>query len=565
MTAALLEHPARVLGRLTRRQRLLGVLAAALIAVPLALGAGGDAPLRAAGEPGRFAWVESLDRGDTYRLVVGSSSGQVERVLGPQTYGRAAFSPDGQRIAFSAPVGDGSLGRYALHVVDVDGTDLRRLTQPAIGDFDPSWSPDSTQIVVSRAERGNYEPSCCTLWLIGANGQGDVRLAGANSAKQPAFSPDGGQIAYAHPEGLRAVPVQGGPSRLVAGGALSWPTFSPDGQTIAAVRTTGPENGTVSLVSQAGGAVSDTAGGVGGGLPEAPVFADASTLLHLNVWGLGEDGRTRAEVRRTVVGGGTSVVFGTGRPMYYLAWTGGWRAGLPEPQGRAIDDSCPPGQIEEDGFADVPPDNVHEAAVDCIVHWQISTGQTAATYAPAGSVTREQMASFLARTIRRSGGTLPEPTRNYFSDDDASTHEDSIDALAEAGVVNGASDGRFAPAAGVTRAQMAAFLTRAYNVRAAQGGLDPLPAGENYFYDDEGATLEAAINKAAAVGFTGGVGGGRYAPGVVVRRDQMASFLARMLDLVVEQGLAEVPPPPEDEPSPNPSPSPSVSPSAAAS
>jgi hypothetical protein len=532
---------------LTRRQRLLGVVVAALLAVPFALGAGGDAPLRAAGEPGRFAWVESLDRGDHYRLVVGSSSGQVEAVLAPQVYGRAAFSPDGQRVAFSAPVGDGSLGRYALYVIDVDGTDLRRLTLPAIGDFDPAWSPDSTRIVVSRNERGNYEPNCCTLWLIGANGQGDVRLHGANSAKQPAFSPDGGQIAYAHPEGLRAVPVQGGPSRLVVGGALTWPTFSPDGQTIAAVRKTGPENGTVSLVSQAGGAVSDTAGGVGGGLPEAPVFADASTLLHLNVWGQGEDGRTRAEVRRTVIGGGTSVVFSTGRPMYYLAWTAGWRAGLPEPEGRPIDDSCPPERIEEDGFADVPADNVHEEAIDCVVHWQISTGQTATTYAPGGQVTREQMASFLARAVRRSGGMLPDPTRDHFSDDDASAHEDNINALAEAGIVNGTSPGRYAPGAGVTRAQMAAFLTRSYDYRAQQGGSPVLAEGENYFHDDEGAVLEPAINKAAEARFTGGVGDGRYAPGVVVRRDQMASFLARMLDLVVERGMAEVPPA-EEEP-----------------
>jgi hypothetical protein len=548
---------------LTRRRRAVAALAAALLALPLALSVGGEAPLRAAGEQGRFAWVETLDRGDHYRLVVGSASGQVDAVLAPQTYGRAAFSPDGQRIAFSAPVGDGSLGRYALHVVDVDGTDLRRLTQPAIGDFDPAWSPDSTRIVVSRNERGNYEPTCCTLWLIGANGQGDVRLHGANSASQPAFSPDGGQIAYTHPEGIRAVPVQGGASRLVVAGALTWPAFSPDGQTIAAVRKVAPEAGTVSLFSQAGGAVSDTAAGNGGGLPEAPVFSDASTLLHLNVWGLGEDGRTRAEVRRTVIGGETSVVFGTGRPMYYLDWSGGWRHGLPEPQGRPIDDSCPPEEIEEDGFVDVPPDNVHEAAIDCVVHWQISTGQTPATYAPGGAVTREQMATFLTRSIRRSGGTLPEPTGDRFSDDDASVHEDSINALAGAGIVNGVAPGRYAPATGVTRAQMAAFLTRAYDYRAQQSGSPLLGEGEDYFYDDQGATLEPAINKAAEAGFTGGVGDGRYAPGLVVRRDQMASFLARVLDLAVERGMAQVPPPPEDEPSPSPSAEPSPSPSAA--
>ncbi len=109
---------------------------------------------------------------------------------------------------------------------------------------------------------------------------------------------------------------------------------------------------------------------------------------------------------------------------------------------------------------------------------------------------------------------------------------------------------------------MAAFLTRAYDHRAQQDGRAVLADGPDYFGDDNGHTQERAINKAAAAGFAGGLGDRVYAPDNGVRRDQMASFLARVLDLVVENGMAAVPagatpePQPEPEPEPQPQPQP---------
>jgi hypothetical protein len=497
---------------------------------------------RAAAGPagtGRFVYLETLDRGDHFRLVLADATGAFERLLAPQVYGRPALSPDGTRVAFTAPLGSGSDGRYGLFVVRVDGSGLVRLSAPAVGDFDPAWSPDGTRIAVSRDERGSFEPSCCTLWTMAADGADQRRLDGATSARQPTWSPDGQQLAYAAPEGIRAINLVGSPSRLVAAGALSWPAWSPDGARIAAVRRTGPESGTVSLVPEGGGEPVDTASG--GGLPEAPVWADAQTLLHLNVWGQGENGRSRAEVRQTVVGGDSVVVFGTGRPMFYLHWWA-WRSGLPQAQARSIERACPPDVVGPAGFADVPPDAVHGRAVDCVVHWRVAQGRSPSSYAPMSPVTREQMATFLAGLVERSGGTLPEPTRDHFSDDAGSVHEAAINRLAEAGVVLGRTPGQYEPKAPVSRAQMAAFLVRGYDLRAAQGERPPLPPGEDWFYDDAASPLHDDINKAAAAGFAGGTGGGRYVPEGAVRRDQMASFVARALDLVVEQEMAAPPP-----------------------
>lgn len=488
---------------------------------------------------GRFVYTETVDRGDSFRLVLADGTGAVERVLAPRTYGRPALSPDGSSVAFSAPVAE-SLGRYGLFVVGTDGSGLRLVSSPPVGDFDPAWSPDGTRLVVSRDERGSFEPSCCTLWTMRADGSEQVRLGAAPSARQPDWSPDGSQIAYTGTDGVHVVTSDGSASRLVAAGPLSWPAFSPDGGTLAVVRTTAPEAGTVSLVPVDGGPVTDTTAGVGGGLPEAPRWVDGSTLVHLSAWGIGENGRYRAEVRETVVGGETAVVFSTGRPMLYLHWWG-WRVGQPQAQPRGIDLACPPGSVGSAGFADVPPDGVHSRSVDCVVHWRVAQGRSPASYAPLSPVTREQMATFLANLVVRSGGTLPEPTRDHFSDDDGSIHEDAINRLAEAGVVLGSEPGQYRPRAQVTRAQMAALLVRGYDLRAGQAEQPPLPPGEDWFYDDAASPLGDAIDKAASAGFAGGVGGGRYLPEGAVRRDQMASFVSRTLDRIVEQGMATPP------------------------
>jgi hypothetical protein len=213
-------------------------------------------------------------------------------------------------------------------------------------------------------------------------------------------------------------------------------------------------------------------------------------------------------------------------------------------QQRTIGGACPDGEIQEDGFADVPRSNVHEAAVDCAVQWQVANGRTESSYGPGQPVDRGQMASFIARLVERSGGSLPAATRDWFGDDDSSSHHASINRLAEAGIVGGVRPGSYAPRNGVTRAQMAAFLTRAYDYRAQQAGQPPLAEGGNYFSDDDTSNLHREINTSAAAGFAGGYGDGTYRPSLTVLRDQMAAFLARTLDLVVERGMASVPPGP---------------------
>ncbi len=148
----------------------------------------------------------------------------------------------------------------------------------------------------------------------------------------------------------------------------------------------------------------------------------------------------------------------------------------------------------------------------------ITTGCAPYRFCPMANVTRAQMAMFLDRAF-----DLPAASIDYFDDDDGKTGEASINSLAKAGITGGCAPRRYCPAANVTRAQMALFLDRAIE--------PPLPPPSiDFFDDDDGKTGEAAINRLAAAGITGGCGTRRYCPAAFVTRAQMAAFLKRALD-----------------------------------
>ncbi len=143
----------------------------------------------------------------------------------------------------------------------------------------------------------------------------------------------------------------------------------------------------------------------------------------------------------------------------------------------------------------------------------ITKGCSPTRFCPDGSVSRGQMASFLARALQ-----LPSTKKDFFRDDDGSTHEDAINRLAKAGLTAGCATGRYCPGDLVTRGQLASFLARV---------LDLSKAPKDYFRDDERSTHEANINRVARAGLTKGCAPDRYCPEGVLTRGQMAAFLHR--------------------------------------
>jgi hypothetical protein len=147
----------------------------------------------------------------------------------------------------------------------------------------------------------------------------------------------------------------------------------------------------------------------------------------------------------------------------------------------------------------------------------ITQGCAPQRYCPQSPVSREEMASFLARALGlRSTGV------DYFDDDAESIHQPAINAMAGAGITTGCGPRLFCPKQYVSREEMASFLARALGLP---------PSGTDHFDDDDGSVHQPAINAIASAGITTGCGPPRtFCPLAGVTREQMAAFLHRAFD-----------------------------------
>ncbi len=88
-----------------------------------------------------------------------------------------SWSPDGKRIVYccrkGAPEREGGVRTFEICIMNADGTGQTRLTNNAIGDLTPSWSPDGTKTVFHRrvGGRGQFQ-----LFVINADGSGEKLL-----------------------------------------------------------------------------------------------------------------------------------------------------------------------------------------------------------------------------------------------------------------------------------------------------------------------------------------------------------------------------------------------------
>lgn len=119
------------------------------------------------------------------------------------------------------------------------------------------------------------------------------------------------------------------------------------------------------------------------------------------------------------------------------------------------------------GFWDVPADSGYSAAVAWLGEQGITQGCNPPwrdDFCPTRELTRGQVATLLVRALG-----LPPATDDRFTDDDGSVHEGDINALAAAGVTRGCGAIRFCPDAIVSRQQVASLLARALELPAAVG------------------------------------------------------------------------------------------------
>ncbi len=99
-----------------------------------------------------------------------------------------AWSPDGTKIAFEG----WWAGETNIYLVNVDGSNLQKLTNTTAFDYSPVWSPDGKKIAFISNRDGNKE-----IYVMNADGSNLVNLT-SNQADDiyPVWSPDGTKIAF---------------------------------------------------------------------------------------------------------------------------------------------------------------------------------------------------------------------------------------------------------------------------------------------------------------------------------------------------------------------------------
>ena len=173
------------------------------------------------------------------------------------------------------------------------------------------------------------------------------------------------------------------------------------------------------------------------------------------------------------------------------------------------------------GFVDVPEDVYYSVPVDTLAERGVFVGtECEEGFCPGVAMDRKTMAVWIVRVLDdEDPGAVFE---SRFGDVDAeSFHAPFVERLAELGVTEGCGDGMvFCPDRSVTRAQMAAFLSRAYGLAdGPDPGFADVPSDVWYAVD---------VARLVASGITVGCGDGTvFCPGRDTTRAQMATFLYR--------------------------------------
>jgi Tol biopolymer transport system component/DNA-binding winged helix-turn-helix (wHTH) protein len=162
-----------------------------------------------------------------------------------------SFSPDGSQVVFTrSEEGDESKSHIYVKLIGTSGPPLQLTNGPA-GDFNPVWSPDGRFIAFLREFSDRY-----AVLLIPALGGPERKIAETRLAHVPgpylAWSPDGNSLVISHkdkdspkePAALFVVAIDTGekrrltspPSAVSDSSGDTNPAFSPDGRTLAFIR-----------------------------------------------------------------------------------------------------------------------------------------------------------------------------------------------------------------------------------------------------------------------------------------------------------------------------------------
>ena len=174
--------------------------------------------------------------------------------------------------------------------------------------------------------------------------------------------------------------------------------------------------------------------------------------------------------------------------------------------------------------------STYEKAIEAVAAAGVMPGCTTTHFCPGTVVTKGKLAVYLARALRLTA------TVSIRFRDVPSSQVTGVKKVVAAGIMKGCSTTRFCPNTAITRGRMAALLVKALHLTAT---------GKGQFSDvPKRNPFATAIDRLATAGLAITCGSGRFCPDRKLTRAAAAGFLAK----VMARTAVTPPPPPPGNP-----------------
>ena len=194
-----------------------------------------------------FFSVRDNALGEIY--VMNADGSNVTRLTNtPGASQRPSWSPDGKKIAFQStkdaadPTATSVFASWEIYTMSANGSSVKRITNNAVGDLAPQWSPDGAHIAFNSDRDHVGQGATRDIYLMNTDGSNVTRLTNQDGQiADESWDPSGTHLTYS------VIPAATNPgiyvldvttlvaTRLTFGPGIAdaWPSFSPDGKKIA--------------------------------------------------------------------------------------------------------------------------------------------------------------------------------------------------------------------------------------------------------------------------------------------------------------------------------------------